>query len=302
MTMKKSAILFAACMLAAATAYGQQTVFTESQIIRDPKAAAMSGAGMADCSSMAYSSMYNMATLPFCSPKGEVAASYSMIPESVGLYNGGVNFGAGFKAGNKLGFSLGGSFWNAAEYELIDETGLADGTFKPSDIMISGGLGIKLTEFLGLGAAAGYMSRKVAPDYSISAVSINAAAYARFGGFGASLGICSLGNVKDPDGNTFGLPAHAFAGACYRTNLGESSEIKACADARIYLGGGMGIAAGLEYNWTGMVFVRGGYSYCAEEAPLPSSWSAGAGLKLSGVRIDFAYTALGLIFGLGYSF
>ena len=285
--MRKIFVILAAGLIWAASAYGQQTAFPESLVNRDPRAAAMGGAGSADCSSMAYSSMNNLATLPFCTPKGEVAASYSLNSKDA-LWNGGVNFGAGFKAGKRLAFGIGGTLWNGSSYDIIDETGCSTGTFTAKNMLFNGGFGVKISDFLGIGAGIDYTNESIAPENSLTAIGAKAAVYSNTGALGITLGVNMKGKVTDMHGTDFKMPSYIFAGACYKAKFGEKNLLSACADANYYFTSSISAALGLEYAWNDMVFVRGGYSYASLESPLPSFLSAGLGLKFFGIKIDVA--------------
>lgn len=307
--MRKVFAIIAAGLIWAASAYGQQTAFPESLVNRDPRAAAMGGAGSADCTSMAFASMNNLATLPFSSKKGEVAASYSLNSEDA-LWNGGINFGAGFKAGKRLAFGLGGTLWNGSSYDIIDDTGCTTGSFTAKNMLFNGGFGVKITEKFGLGVGIDYTSESIAPESTFSAIGAKAAVYANLGSFALTLGMNMKGKVTDMHGTDFKMPSYIFAGACYKAKLGEKNVITACLDANYHLSSSISAALGLEYAWNDMVFVRGGYNYASLESPLPSCFTAGLGLKFFGVMLNAAYTLAGgeipagntLTAGIGYCF
>ena len=127
-------------------------------------------------------------------------------------------------------------------------------------------------------------------------------------GFGLTAGVASLfANIKDDMGNSYKLPASARLAGDY-TYLKDDNAFTADVDLDYFFSGNFCAAAGAQYGYKDMLFVRAGYHYGPEKAVLPSFASVGCGVKFSGVRIDFAYLTankdLGntITVGLGYTF
>ena len=133
-------------------------------------------------------------------------------------------------------------------------------------------------------------------------------AQAVFGDFRAALGVANVGSsMKSASGEKFSVPSSILAAGDWRGEFGKNG-IEAMVDLNYYFSGSFTAAAGVQYDFRDMVFVRAGYHYGAKDAFLPSFATVGAGVKFFGVSVNAAYL-LGndvlkntLTVGLGYSF
>ena len=133
----------------------------------------------------------------------------------------------------------------------------------------------------------------------------------RRNGLDLSVAACNLGmQVKDEGGAGYQLPMNARLNAGYGFGFGKS-RLYGALQGRYYFGGPSAMAGGvaLEYEWNGMLAVRAGLSEGQKKNGIPSYAAAGMSLKLGGICIDLAYSAMAsgpmkntLACGIGYSF
>jgi len=95
-----------------------------------------------------------------------------------------------------------------------------------------------------------------------------------------------------PKVDGFGLPMTGKAGAAY----GVMSGLNLAVDAGYGLGEGeLQASAGVEWSFLKIVTLRGGYRWLSQDQALGgmTGVAAGAGIKLGGLRIDYAYQPFG---------
>ena len=89
------------------------------------------------------------------------------------------------------------------------------------------------------------------------------------------------------------LPVDLTAGAALDTFLSDAHEITVGADLGYYFYPkdvrGYQMSLGVEYNLMQLVQFRGGYHYGEQRYYYPSYWSAGVGVRILHLRLDFAY-------------
>ncbi len=298
-----------ACAFAAGTASAQDGgALPFVRIVRDPVSAGMGFAGVASGAETAYSSFRNSSVIPFAAENMSAGLSGQMwAPDGAKSTN--LGFGAAFKAGGRLGFSVGGAYQMGEKYSLTDEAGNSNGTFKPNDMVLNVGAGFLIIDNLSAGANLRYASQKLASDHSLSGISADVFLTYRLSDLNVTAGISSLGSsVKSEAGVSFSLPVSATVGADWSKTFSEVHGVRVAADADYFFSGNFTLAAGAQYSFNDMVFVRGGYHFGTEDAVLPSFATVGLGVRFFGVSLDFAYLtgneALGntMTFGLGYRF
>ena len=150
---------------------------------------------------------------------------------------------------------------------------------------------------------------KIAQDETLSGAMADVTAAYHKGSLTAIAGVCSIGtSVKDGSGVSFSSPASAKAAAWYDLKAAEKHVVGIGAGADVYFNGGISAAAGLQYCFNDMLFVRAGAHYGTDSAPLPTYVGLGLGVKLFGVRLDVSYLTASQTVGgslcaaLGYSF
>ena len=295
--------------LCASTTFAQdEEALSFIRIVRDPVSAGMGFAGTASGTETAYSSFRNSSVIPFSVERLSAGVSGQMwAPDGVKSTN--LGFGAAFKAGKRLGFSIGGAYQMGEEYSLTDETGNTTGTFKPNDMILNGGVGVKIIDNLAAGVNLRYASQKLSEGNSYSAVAADIFMTYRLSDLNVTAGVSSLGSsVKSESGDSFSLPTSATVGADWSKAFSEDHGVRLSADFDYYFSGNVTAAAGAEYSFKNMLSARAGYHFGSKDAVLPSFVTVGIGIKFFGMSLDIAYLTandvLGntLTFGLGYRF
>ena len=192
--------------------------------------------------------------------------------------------GASFKIA-KFGIAAGFARNGGEKYDIVSGTGDIAGTFTPSDLQAGAALSYAITDWLSAGVNVKFFSSELSDDDKFTGFGADVQAQAVFGDFRAALGVANVGSGE------FG-----------------KNGIEAMVDLNYYFSGSFTAAAGVQYDFRDMVFVRAGYHYGAKDAFLPSFATVGAGVKFFGVSVNAAYL-LGndvlkntLTVGLGYSF
>lgn len=305
---RAAAIIFMAMLSIGASAQSSEALpFT--RITRDPVSLAMGGTSVTRTSDISYASFSNAAAIPFSDNTLDVSAGYlGWQPSASPVQN--VSAGAAWNAGGKFGVAAGFSYGMCQEYEIMNASGQAAGSFSPSEIQANVGLAWKFLPFISVGANVKYLGNTLAEGQSFSAVSSDIFLMSEFSSFRAALGVSSLGSkVKSASGARFSLPASATLGLGYGDVFGQRHGVEVLVDADCYFSGAFSAAAGASYMYNGMVSVRAGYRYGGDSV-IPSFASVGAGVKLFGVHLDAAYLIASgdsplkntFCIGIGYSF
>ena len=161
-----------------------------------------------------------------------------------------------------------------------------------------------------LGANVRFLSSNVSADDKYTSIGVDFLATWSQNGITVAGGVSNLGgSVSDSKKASFSIPGSATLAAQYKAVFEKVHGLRADLDADwFFSSGSLGVAAGLEYGYDDLVFVRAGYHYGTELCVLPSFVTLGAGVKYMGVRFDLAYLTgneyIGntLTLGLGYAF
>ncbi|MCR5364306.1 MAG: PorV/PorQ family protein [Bacteroidales bacterium] len=300
---------FAALTIGAVAAKAQgEDAFPFVRADVNPVTVGKAFAGSANTESIAFGAFNNSAVIPFFGNTFDVAASFqSWAPD--GAKTTKISAGAGYRINNRIGVALAFSSLSGESYDIYNDAGVETGSFTPKSMMLAAGLGFALTEQLSAGLNFKYARQEAAKADVIDAFGGDLMLYYKPApGFGLTAGVASLfANIKDDMGNSYKLPASARLAGDY-TYLKDDNAFTADVDLDYFLSGNFCVAAGAQYGYKDMLFVRAGYHYGPEKAVLPSFASVGCGVKFSGVRIDFAYLTankdLGntITVGLGYTF
>lgn len=297
-------------LLAAAVpslAEGAEESMPFGRIDRNPATAGMAFTGAASTSSIAWSSFVNSAVLPFYNGSFDAALSWqNWAPDAVKSSN--LNVGAAYRINDIAGVSLGFATQSFESYDVIDQYGMPNGTFTPSVFVINGGFGVRFASFFSVGVNARYLSQKLTDGRTISAVCGDLMLlYKPYPGMGLTAGISSVGSgVKSVSGDSFNLHSAKVAGdfaTCF-----ACTTLKVDLDMDYYFSGKFCAGIGAECGYQGLAFLRAGYHFGGKDAVLPSFATVGAGFRLSGISLDFAYLtandSLGgsITIGLRYSF
>lgn len=266
-------------------------------IDRNPATAAMGGA-------QAVSALYNPSAIPFSG--SDAVFSYQMWAPKT-FNSGNMNLLAAFKIGDKLGFSVSGAYQMGQEYTLVNESGISGKTFRPSDMLGGIGVGFAFTETLSAGVSARFASTTVASGTSYSGIGADVFVLYHAGALSATAGVSSLGMKVKSGNDSYALPTAAKAGVGYDMDLSENT-LKLAADLSYFLLGGVEAAAGGEFGYKDMLFLRAGAHIGTGKSPLPTYVSLGAGFKYAGFHVDLCWLTANQILGntlqlgLGYRF
>ena len=278
------------------------------RIVRDPASAGMGFAEVASVSGTAYSSFRNSAAIPFSAERMSAGVS-GQIWAPDGAKSTNLGFGAAFKAGKRFGFSVGGAYQMGEKYSLTDETGNNAGTFRPNDMIINGGVGVRIIDNLAAGVNVRYASQKLSEGNSYSAVAADIFLTYRLLDLNVTAGVSSLGSsVKSESGDSFSIPTSATIGADWSKAISRCHGVRLAADVDYFFSGNVTAAAGAEYSFRNMLFARAGYHFGTNDTVLPSFATFGLGVRLFGVSLDVAYLTANdvigntLTLGLGYRF
>ncbi len=304
------AAVVAACLSLPALAQSEKTMESLgfSRIVRDPASAAMGFTVKASDVAPAWAAFGNPGLVPMTPGRLTAGLSYqSWAPKSV--KTGNIAAGLSYHTG-KVGLTAGFAWQNGQEYEVVDNYGISQGGFKPSDMQVGAGIGVQVVPAFSLGANVRFLSSTLSADDKYSAVGVDFLATYRHAGLTAVAGVANLGgSVKDSKKESFSIPGSVTVAAEYKAAFEKVHGLRADLDADWFLSSGaLGVAAGLEYAYDNLVFLRGGYHYGAERCVLPSFVTLGAGVQYMGIRFDLAYLTgneyIGntLTLGLGYSF
>ena len=302
-------ILIVAAVSLPALAQGTAMDFIRAD--RNPVTAGLAGAGYASTAvGTAFSALANPAAVPFSGKTLDAAGSFISSPsgDSRAIYYGA---GASVRLG-RVGISAAYTGSSYPQVPLYSDGGGAAGTFKPVDMTAALGLSVGAGEYFSMGLVARYASASIAPKSTLTSFSADAMAMFRKDALSVCAGVVGLGpKVKSLGNKTYSLPASVKLAAAYGLGFGDFG-IDLMADGDYYFSGNLSVAAGVQGNWKETAFLRAGYRYSGVKAdfsaaPVPSGFSAGAGVKLFGVSLDVAYTLAGslggsLALGLGYSF
>lgn len=288
MIMKKtlSYIVGAMMLLIPSMAGAQALPFTV--VDADPVILAKGGAGLTETGSVSNAAFTNAAVIPFSESTLDVSAGYMMWqPGSVNTNV--INAGAAFNLGGKLGVAAGLYYGMNPEYNITNGSGVAAGTFKPSDLHAAVGLSYRFLGFMSFGVNFGYATSSLAEGQSYGSIAGDAFVMAKIAGLKVTAGVSNvLGSIKSASGTKFSLPASAALGAGYGLTLGKSA-IEANLDVDYFFSGDLAAAFGAGYTFNDLVSVRAGYRYGGDSSPIPSYASVGAGVKFLGIKLDAAY-------------
>ena len=306
--MRKIVSTIIAVSLAGIQMFGQNESFQAMRFDMEPSSAALAGSAIASGKSVAYAALKNASVLPFIDKTSDIAVSYSMWAPQSGKSDG-INIGCGVKAGNRFGYSLAVSRKSGTTYDVIDDMGNSKGTFETSSMVLAGGIGLKITDALGLGINAKYLSETLSPDSKPSSFGADLFAIYHTNNLNVTAGLSSVGaSVKDVAGNAFKLPMSVTAGVSYSADAGENSAFEVDGAMDYFFSGNFTAAAGAQYIWNKLIAIRAGYHYDSEAAAVPSYASIGAGLSIRGIHFDIAYLTANPIIGgsinigVGYRF
>lgn len=269
------------------------TALPFTAVVTDPVSMAKGGTSLTQTSSMSYAAFGNPASVPFSTLKADFSAGYSLWEPSGARSDIMTVAGAGCIR-EKVGIAAGFSYGLNRPYDVYDESGNPDGTFRPSDMRLVVGLSWRFVKFLSLGVNFGYARSTLAEGASYGAFTSDIFLMSSFSGVRLTAGVSRIGTkVKSSYGSTrYSLPGAACLGIGYGKVFGQKHGLDICADANVYFTKDFSVCAGAEYSFDEKIFVRAGYRYGGKTV-IPSYASVGLGGRFAGVRIDLAYLAAG---------
>ena len=271
-----------------------------SRIERSPRAAALAGAGTASLQSAAYASFTNSAVVPFYEGTADFAAGYELWAPSLGAAHA-INAGGAYNFG-RFGVSLGGVY----QMEQPDFDG-----FRPGEIQINAGVGVRVLDWLGFGLGARYLRENVFEGYSNNGFGIDALAlFVPVKGLSVSAGVVNLGGgIKDSAGNKYPQPSSLKLAAAYRLGINPQNALEFMLDEDYFwVSRSNAVSFGMEYSYARMVYARVGYRIATSGAAYPSHLGLGLGAEYKGFRLDVSYLTLSeaignsVAIGIGYRF
>jgi hypothetical protein len=303
-----SLVLAAVCI--SASAQGTAMDFIRSD--RNPATLGTAGAGYASVDmGTAFSAFGNPAAISLAGHMVDAAGTFGMAPAGDGKalsYGGGASLRLG-----SFGVSAGYIGTAYPKIPFFSEGGGASGSFAPSEMTVGLGLSYAIGDFLSFGALARYASSALDSKTTLTSFSADVMAMYRHDALTVSAGVASLGpKVASVANRSYPLPSSVRVGAAYKLGLGDFA-VDFLADGDYYWANGtFGVAAGVQGGFRDMAFLRVGYRYSSvredfSAAPVPSGFSAGAGVRLFGIGLDLAYilnsgTGGALVAGLSYRF
>ena len=308
--MKKYLLALAALSLSASVAFAQGTdALGFTQINHNPVTSAFAGAGSAYNGTAAWSAFSNASILPFYEGTMDMAAGLQLWAPGTSKSTN-IGIGTAVKFTRRIAFSVGYTMNSGQSYDLLDYNGQVSGKFSPKDHVIALGAGFGLGESFGVGVNLRYAMQKLSAEDSFGGVSGDVfVAYQFNPDFRVTAGVSTLGTaITANNRKKFSQPANAKLAVDWGTRFAEVHSLHLMADGEYYFSGNFGVAAGLQFSWNDMVFVRAGYRFASEYCVIPSHLALGIGAKFFGVHVDVSYLtaskALGntLNIGLGYSF
>lgn len=297
--MKKALFIILGLLAGVPALLAQGNALTFTRIDRNPVTSALAGAGSASTGNAAWSAFSNASVLPFY--EGTLDAAVSYRNWAPGLWKAmHVNAGVACKVTPQFGVSLGYALQKGAEQE----------GFKPTDQVIALGLAYGLGQKWAVGVNGRFAMQQLTESVRYTGFSGDAfVAWQPTGSLRLTAGLSTLGtNVTSASGKSYRQPASAGVAADWVLAPGGSHTIELVADGDFFFSGGFTAAAGLQYGWNDMVFLRGGYRFATDGCVIPSHAALGAGFKLAGFRLDVSWLtaseALGntICLGLAYGF
>ena len=299
-------LLLAAMRVSAQESAGESAALPFLNQIRSAVSAGSAGVMMKPD---AYAHFGNVADAVYGEKKMAAGVSYSLWQPDVTHANI-FSVSASYKLNDKMAVTVGASTSLYRKDGKYDELGIRTAEMQPVDVLAGAGFAYKIIDGLSAGAALNYvMSKNIAGTANAFAADVQVAF--RRNGLDLSVAACNLGmQVKDEGGAGYQLPMNARLNAGYGFGFGKS-RLYGALQGRYYFGGPSAVAGGvaLEYEWNGMLSVRAGMSEGQKKNGVPSYAAAGVSLKLGGICIDLAYSAMAsgpmkntLACGIGYSF
>lgn len=248
----------------------------------------MAGAGMASVNNGWYAAFGNAAQLGFQPVKGDVGAAlqlWEMSNEVDKTTN--IQAGAGLRFGS-FGVALGGAY----------QMGVMQGTYTPSDRLVSLGLAYNMKEIVSIGLNARYAAQSFTQEAKVSGFSIDISALGRIlPEITVALGVGCLGGQVQGSADAYPQPAYARAGAAWHHAFGPMHALELALDGEYNFDGTAAGTIGLEYAYNHTIYARAGYRLAGKKALVPSHLGLGLGLQFQGFRLEASYLTASELLG-----
>lgn len=306
--MKRLTTIILAALCCQGAAFAQGASFLEGT--PDARSLAVAGATAAQEAS-AYSVWSNAASTVFSDDKFSAGASYGLLQPSFSDVQQLSLAGYG-RISERWSVNAGFRYGMYPSVETADGSGIYTGSFSPSAMQASVGAAFRILPSLAVSATAAYVRSDIGGPKAAGAVGFDLGLLFRSKGFSAALTAANLGTRLDYGGaQSYSLPSRIDLGAGYGIGRASGSRhtLDISAQGSLPLAGkGMKVSGGLRYGFDGIFNVAAGYN-CGLGG-LPSYATLGAGVRLFGVALDFAYAAAAagspmngtMVFNLSYAF
>lgn len=241
----------------------------------------------------AYSIWNNGASALFSDKKMEVSAGYtSWQPD----YSGNTLISAaGYgKVSERINIVAGVKYFTHKDYDIIDDSGNSNGTFKPKEFAVGVGLGLKIIPILSASINVNYISSDMGTPKKGNAVAADLGLMLKLKYINVGLTAANIGSKVDYGGiDKYKLPANIKLGV--GTSLGDevnkvNLQLQGCMTLQEST---FALSVGGEYIFKGILSARAGYHYGDEKKYIPSYASVGLGVNLFGFSINGSYLIAG---------
>lgn len=283
--MKKSIIILTLiAMTVTAYAQSEKVALPFTKISQNPLSTGMGGAYLASTSVHGF--LANPAMMGFSGSKGDFSLSANYWQPSQTTY---MNFSGALCFKERFTVSFGGNYGMGKTYETIIDPELEPELFRPSDLMVGAGFGIKMGKYLAVGANIRYEGQTLSKEAKLGTIGADILLSTKVKGFSATLGVVNLGGklaVTKNASTKYSMPASFDLGLGYKIGFADNHEIEALADLGYFFHGDFYTSLGAAYTLMNIFSVRAGYHY---GKLIPSYGSVGLGGNIKGFRIDCAY-------------
>ena len=215
--MKIKNCILMAVMACFALEAGAQSALPFIRIDRNPRSSALAGAGMASVNNGWYAAFGSAAQLGFQPVKGDVGAALQLWEMSNDVdKTTNIQAGAGLRFGS-FGVALGGAY----------QMGVMQGTYTPSDRLVSLGLAYNMKEIVSIGLNARYAAQSFTQEAKVSGFSMDISALGRITPeLTVALGVGCLGSQVKGSADAYPQPAYARAGVAWNHAIGQVHALR----------------------------------------------------------------------------
>lgn len=200
-----------------------------------------------------------------------------------------------FKPAPKMGVAVG----------VMYQSGEAIEDYKTSDMLLSAGAGISVTEKLSVGVNARWARQNLAAGIAYSAVSYDLSFMDKFSdALSAIAGVSAIGGkIESASGIQYSQPGNAYAGMEFRSEVFDG-VLSADAMAEYFFSGSYAAALGAGFTYKETVSLRAGLRYASQWCVVPTQISAGAGYSFGNMSINASFVRMSsrsiIALGIGY--